>query len=157
MRSFLNGRVFGVRAEGEASNLAPAPSRVPQGSVLGALLFIIYINDLPSFLTYNSLLFADDVKLYAYSSRVADLNRDLVDAVDWASDWAMEFNMAKCNVMHFGPGIASDIVMNVNDEVHLLPAVQLVRDLGVYYISPAISNRACRLIEGWRGREESCL
>ncbi len=78
------------------------------------MLFIIYINDLPSFLTCNSLLFADDVKLYADSSRVADLNRDLVAAVDWASDWAKEFNVAKGNVMYFGPGKSSDITMKVN-------------------------------------------
>ncbi len=66
-----------VRTEGATSDWAPVPSGVPQGSVLGPLL-----NDLPSFLTCNSLLFADDVKLYAESSKVADLNRDLVAAVE---------------------------------------------------------------------------
>ncbi len=55
--------------------------------------------------------------------------------MEGAGDWAMEFNGANCNVMHFGPGIASDIVRNVKDEVHLLPAVQSVRDLGVYFTS----------------------
>ncbi len=125
----MNERVFRVRADGATSDWAPVPPWVPQGSVLGPLLFIIYITYLLSFITCDSLLFADDVKLYADSSRVADLNRDLVAAVNLAGDWAMEFNVAKCNVMHFGPGTASDMVMGVNNEVHLLPAVQTGRDL----------------------------
>ncbi len=77
----------------------------------------------------------DDVRLYADSSRVADLNRDLVATVEWAGDWAMEFNVAKCNVMHFGPGTASDTAMSVSDEVHLHPVVQTARDLGVSFTS----------------------
>ncbi len=55
--------------------------------------------------------------------------------MDWAGNWAMELNVAKCNVMHFDPGTAADIFVSVNDEVHLLPAVQTVRDLGVYFTS----------------------
>ncbi len=39
--------------------------------------------------------------------------------VKWAVDWAMEFKVAKCNVMRFGPGTASDLVIGVNNEVHL--------------------------------------
>ncbi len=49
--------------------------------------------------------------------------------VEWAGDSAMEFNVAKCNVMYFGPGTISDNVMSVNDEVHLLPVTPTVRDL----------------------------
>ncbi len=47
----------------------------------------------------------------------------------------MEFNVAKCNVMHFGPAMTSDITMSVNDEVHLLPIVQTISDIGVSFIS----------------------
>ncbi len=52
----------------------------------------------------------------------------------------MEFNVAKCNVMHFGPGTASDIVMRVNDEVYLIPAVQTVRGLAVSLTSDLKSS-----------------
>ncbi len=50
-------------------------------------------------------------------------------------NWAMEFNVDKCNVMHFGPGTASDFVMSVNAEVHSLPVAQTVRDPGVSFTS----------------------
>ncbi len=67
----------------------------------------------------------DEFELYADSSGVADFNRDLVAAVQWAGDWAMDFIVAKCNVMQFGPGTASDIVM------HLLLVAQTMRDLWI--------------------------
>ncbi len=54
--------------------------------------------------------------------------------------WAMEFNVAKCDVMYFGPSTASDNSRSVNDEVHLLLVAQTVRDLEVFFASDRKSS-----------------
>ena len=69
---------------------------VPQGSVLGPLLFLIYINDLPNRIVSNTKLFADDVSIFSSvskdeESRIA-LNSDLKIISDWAFQWKMRFN-----------------------------------------------------------------
>ena len=64
MESFLTKRVQTVISEGATSTSSPVTSGVPQGSVLGLLLFLTYINDLPNGLTSTVKLFADDTLLY---------------------------------------------------------------------------------------------
>ena len=69
---------------------------VPQGSVLGPLLFLIYINDLPENLVTVSKLFADDTSIFStvfdVNKSSQDLNRDLATITDWAFQWKMAFN-----------------------------------------------------------------
>ena len=80
-------------------------SGVPQGSVLGSLLLLIYINDLDNGIVSKISKFADDTKL-CHSSRnpeeVLKLQEDLNRLVDWANTWQMNFNIDKCAVMHIG-------------------------------------------------------
>ncbi len=63
IKSYLTGRSYQVQIDGILSEEAPCHSGVPQGSVIGPLLFLIYINDLPAALGYSAFLFADDVKM----------------------------------------------------------------------------------------------
>jgi len=76
---------------------------VPQGSVLGPLLFLIYVNDLPDCVTSSTVrLFADDTVLYHGISSPADtaglqLNLDALQA--WECKWLMEFNPSKCQIL----------------------------------------------------------
>ena len=80
-------------------------SGVPQGSVLGPVLFIIYINDLDCDLVSKVGKFADDTKLCKRISDPNDielLRNDLQKLDKWSSDWQMQFNVDKCTVMHFG-------------------------------------------------------
>ena len=69
---------------------------VPQGSILGPLLFLVYINDLPNGLKYNAKLFADDTSLFTIvkdKNESADvLNNNLLLISKWAYDWKMLFN-----------------------------------------------------------------
>ena len=74
-------------------------SGVPQGSVLGPLLFLLFINDLPNKITSNIRLYADDVVIYRSIYSVDDvvcLQMDLDILSQWASDWRMVFNLDKC-------------------------------------------------------------
>ncbi len=66
---FLSRRTFQVNVNGTQSQMAEAISGVPQGSVIGPILFVIYVNDLPGRLSADSLLYADDVKLIAPRNR----------------------------------------------------------------------------------------
>ena len=69
---------------------------VPQGSILGPLFFLIYINDLSDGLTSNPKLFADDTSLFSVvqniNSTANDLNSDLIKTSDWDFQWKMRFN-----------------------------------------------------------------
>ena len=80
-------------------------SGVPQGSVLGPLLFLIYINDLEESVSGEVFKFADDTKIVrqvGYRVECDDMQRDLDLMVEWADRWQMEFNVDKCKVMHIG-------------------------------------------------------
>ena len=80
-------------------------SGVPQVSVLGLVLFVIYINDIDSYVSSKILKFADDTKIMVVVSRpegVMQLRQDLVDLYRWSNDWLMLFNNDKCKVMHLG-------------------------------------------------------
>ena len=80
-------------------------SGVPQGSVLGPLLFLIYINDLDDNITSNVLKFADDTKVFRRFNSDGDkqhLQNDLDRLVEWSEKWQMLFNFWKCKCLHTG-------------------------------------------------------
>ena len=82
-------------------------SGVPQGSVLGPILFLIYINDLDNNITSNVLKFADDTKLVRKVNTDGDkqhLQNDLDRLVKWSEKWQMLFNFGKCKCLHTGHG-----------------------------------------------------
>ncbi|KAL8579161.1 hypothetical protein ACOMHN_010745 [Nucella lapillus] len=86
----------------ERSDPAPVISGVPQGSVLGPILFLIFINDLPDQLKSKARLFADDCIVYHTVSTTADsevIQQDLNTLADWERRWGMEFHPMKCNVL----------------------------------------------------------
>jgi len=105
IQDFLHGRRQKVTVNSEESNWADVLSGVPQGSVLGPVLFICYINDLPEQVKTKVKLFADDTKLYA---KVSDeeggqnLQDDINNLDRWAREWQLSFNSSKCKVMHIG-------------------------------------------------------
>ena len=75
---------------------------IPQSSVLGPILFLIYINDLPDVVEVLMKLFADNAKLYhiVTNSRENELQLNLDRAVKWAKDWKMFYNTDKCQQFH---------------------------------------------------------
>ena len=100
--SWLSGRFQKVVLDGQASDLVPDLSGVPQGSVLGPVLFLIFINDLPENIRSSVRLFADDCVLYRNIESLTDcqiLQDDLNRLAQREADWQMKFNVAKCHSM----------------------------------------------------------
>ena len=103
LKSFLSNRKQQVVLEGSMSDQVQESSGVPQGSVLGPILFLAYINDLPWYVKSKVRLFADDTVIYLAIKSTNDciqLQQDLLSLETWVSDWKMEFNTSKCNVLH---------------------------------------------------------
>ena len=107
IQSWLANRTQRTVLNGESSDWAAVTSGVPQGSVLGPLAFVIFINDIDAHALLITLLnkFADDTKcgnVIKDQSDVTNLQQCLDDLVDWAVKWGMAFNVQKCKVMHLG-------------------------------------------------------
>ena len=104
---FLSERKQCVVVNGEQSTYKAVSSGIPQGSVLGPLLFVVYINDMPEVIDKDSIvyLFADDTKLFRVVNNVADsalMQRDIDALKTWSDTWLMPFNKGKCSVMSLG-------------------------------------------------------
>jgi hypothetical protein len=101
---FLDHRQQRVVVDGTQSATAPVQSGVPQGSVLGPILFLTYINDLPGSVHSDVRLFADDTIIYKHIKCKQDqihLQDDLDRLVQWEREWDMEFHPGKCQVIQF--------------------------------------------------------
>ena len=102
INSWLSGSTHQVVLDGKASDPVPVLSGVPQGSVLGAILFLIFINDLPDNIRFSVRLFADDCVLYRNIHSIQYcfiLQEYLTSLGQWEADWQMKFNVAKCHYM----------------------------------------------------------
>ena len=114
--SYLSNRVQQVQISGKLSKSKEIKAGVPQGSVLGPLLFLLYINDLPLYIKYCLLdLFADDGTLHTsnvYLPVVTDfLNADLDNFSDWCDDNDMKQNTSKSKAMFLSTKIIANQIM----------------------------------------------
>ena len=103
VKDFLAKRTQQVTLEGQSSTRADVISGVPQGTVMGPLLFLTFINDLPEYTKSDVRLFADDCLLYRKVNSLADarqLQQDLSSLEYWEKQWQMEFHPQKCTVIH---------------------------------------------------------
>jgi hypothetical protein len=100
--AYVHGRKQRVIVEGAHSGWLPVLSGVPQGSILGPLLFILYINDLPQCASSSVELFADDAKCYRSIASLDDcrmIQKDLDALLKWSQKWKLTFSPDKCKVL----------------------------------------------------------
>ena len=103
IKDFLSGRTQKVVLDGHCSQNVPVTSGVPQGSVLGPILFLIFINDISQGISSQMRLFADDTIIYRQISTHSDseaLQEDLKTLENWSRVWQMEFHPSKCQTLH---------------------------------------------------------
>ena len=103
--SFLSKRRQRVRVADSFSEWAPITSGMPQGSVLGPILFVLYVNDLPDNLKSECYMFADDTKVLKNLSSKEDnlvLQKDILELENWSKRWLLRFHPEKCKVLAIG-------------------------------------------------------
>ena len=103
--AFLHNRTQEVVVNGSKSAPAPVISGIPQGTVLGPVLFVIYINDLLDEVSSGGLMFADDTKIYRQITSREDalkLQSDIGKLEEWSKLWQLYFNYDKCHVLTMG-------------------------------------------------------
>jgi hypothetical protein len=139
IESFLMNRTQRVVVDGESSDWADVKSGVPQGTVLGPVLFLAYINDLPSSVQAHTRLFADDCVMYRSvksNEDHASLQQDLRNLELWEQKWCMTFNADKCSTititrkkkpLNFSYELHSQILERVDSATYL--GVELSSDL----------------------------
>ena len=102
VKSFLSNRPQHVSINGSHSDLANITSGVPHGSVLGHVLFLLYIYDITNQIQSNIILFADDSIVYREIRSPAVhhiLQTDTQKLTDWSNKWQMNFNTSKCHLL----------------------------------------------------------
>ena len=143
--SYLCGRSICTNVNGVQSSMQSISSGVPQGSILGPLLFIIFYHDLPAVSTSKTAMFADDTLIHdcckgvpATSSSASvctcSRSRDLQLISDWADEWQTSFNASKTVHMlfrrkhrHHTPSPSPALLLNSNE----IPFAESTRHLGV--------------------------
>ena len=137
---FLHNRRQQVVVNGAESSWTPVTSGIPQGSVLGPVLFVIFINDLPDVVQGFVEMFADDTKLFRSIRTEADCVKmqDDIDSLDeWSRKWQLKFNASKCHHMRLGNrNIPSEYTMKDSSDtsgntIRPLEKTKLEKDLGI--------------------------
>ena len=125
----LSDRNQRVRVGNSYSRTAKVLSGIPQGSILGRILFTIFINDLPEWVSSNCTIFADDTKLYNVTANCVQLQDDIDDLQKWSEMWNL------CKVMHVGSNNQRcDYTMKLNDtETINIVKCEEDKDLGVIF------------------------
>jgi len=152
--NWLSDRMQRVCINGSLSDWILVLSGVPQGSVLGPILFLIFINDLDCDITNWILKFADDTKIFGPVCNYNDymkFQEDLQRLFTWTKDWQMAFNIDKCKVMHFGRtnkaysySLDGLQLAEVSEEKDL--GVVITRDLKVSQQCAAAYSKANRML-----------
>ena len=133
IKSFLSDRKQRVILGKEKSGWLSVTSGIPQGSVLGPILFTIFINDMPDVVKSSIKLFADDTKIFKAIESVEDIStiqEDINNLQQWSNIWQLPFNIDKCKVLHFGKNNQKHVYsMGTND----LACDEKEKDVGVLF------------------------
>ena len=168
LKDYLMNRNQRVVLNGQCSSWGPLKAGVPQGSVLGPLLFLIYINDIANIVNSHIRLFADDVTLFLEvddpGTTAGELNEDLQKISDWAEKWLVTFNPSKTKHMlisrkriqrdHPSLYFKDKVITDVNEHKHLGLIVQ--NDLTWFSHIESLVEKSSKLVNIMRSLQ-SCL
>ena len=134
--ALLSDRLQQVNVNGTNSEWANITNGIPQGSVLGPIPFVLYINDLPENIVSNVYMFADDTKVFKTMTSPNDqhtLQNDLDCLTSWSSKLLLRFHPDKCNLMHVGKTIQQDYAYNlkIDNTAHELGGIEEQKAIGV--------------------------
>ena len=145
LESYLQDRFVQVQVDGALSKKIATLSGVQQGSVLGPLLFLIYVNDIPKLTKCKIVLFADDIKLWVRvksAEDCMDLQRDLDTLYHWSIQNRLPFNPKKCKMLllgkpfHFTYQFGLDELEWTSDE----------KDLGAWILNSLKPMKQCQVV-----------
>ena len=145
LQNYLTDRVAQVRVDGALSSPFLATSGVPQGSVLGPILFLIYVNDIPNLIHSKIALFADDIKIWTNvrtASKCTVLQQDLDVLYEWSLQNKIPFNLQKCKMLSIGKQY--DRVYSIGP--HQLTWTHEEKDLGVWINTSLKTSRQCTVV-----------
>jgi hypothetical protein len=146
IEEFLRNRKMRVNVKGSFSQWMDVFSGVPQGSVLGPILFLIYVNDIPDWIKNSIRMFADDTKIWKVvrdSEDATDLQHDLDQLQEWTKKWLLQFNTSKCKVMHVGHKTSNTYHLTENGKQTELQVTTEERDLGVIVTADLKPGKQC--------------
>ena len=132
LNNYLHNRSQSVIIEGKVSPPFPVKFGVPQGSILGPLLFLLYINDICEVCSSSISLYADDAKLYRRITTINDalILQSVLDALfAWSQLWKLNFNIKKCLQLSICRSLKVNYVYLLDHNV--LERVESINDLGV--------------------------
>ena len=136
--SYLSNHQQCVKINNKYSHLLPVLSGIPQGSILGPLLFLVYVNDIPDYICNSVLyLFADDTKCLKFISNPADsiqLQDDINSLNHWSEQWSLLFNPTKIVQISFKPNLQTSYAIGTS----LITKVESHKDLGIILSSSLI-------------------
>ena len=145
--NFLQGRSQRVVLNGIQSQWLEVTSGVPQGSVLGPLLFVLYINDIAENIQCKLGVFADDTKIYSIINNMCntmELQCDLDNMQEWCRTWLLKLNLEKCKVMHIGKSLNTTYKMEISPGSCIdLCEVNSEKDLGLWVTSSLKPSLQC--------------
>ena len=137
IKDFLVGRRQRVGVNGSFSSWSDVTSGVPQGSCLGPVLFVVFINDLPEVVASLCQMYADDTKIFSKVENQImqqQIQKDLDNLINWADKWQLKFNADKCHILHLGynnnnyPYFMRGHNTDIRTE---LAATEIEKDLGI--------------------------
>jgi len=143
-----------VGIRGAFSELQEVLSGVPQGSVLGPLLFLLFVNELLTWIINDMRMlrmFAHDTKLCCRIRKDTDSvarQQDIDSLSTWSNTWQLKFNAEKCKVMHIGHFFETEYYMTDGSTRKKLECVHQERDLGILVSANLKSSQQCTKAAG---------
>ena len=134
IRNFLSNEMLSVRVGHTHSSKERVLSGIPQGSILGPILFTVFLNDPPDAVKSTCKIFADDKKIYNCPENKDITQSDINKLQDWSLKWNLYFNVQKCKVLHVGKrNPKCEYVMENNGVLSNIPVCTEEKDLGVVF------------------------